>query len=186
MKKFIAGVAFAAAAAMSASSASAATNLGNCGVAGVFDPAFTYIDCAGGYEKNVLNNSSSGVAAQIDALNLLGFDTTDFDYNNYLSIGKINSGDDPQLPEMSGITIFGIHFGGGSVLGNVTAFYKFDAGSGTSSIPFTTKGLSGFTLYQTGGDIVPEPATWALLIAGFGLVGTTIRRRRRTAQSVTA
>ena len=25
---------------------------------------------------------------------------------------------------------------------------------------------------------VPEPGTWAMLIAGFGLVGATIRRRR--------
>ena len=27
-------------------------------------------------------------------------------------------------------------------------------------------------------DVVPEPATWAMLIAGFGLVGTAMRRRR--------
>jgi len=28
---------------------------------------------------------------------------------------------------------------------------------------------------------VPEPATWAMLIAGFGLVGVSARRRRTLA-----
>lgn len=32
-----------------------------------------------------------------------------------------------------------------------------------------------------GGGVVPEPASWAMLIAGFGLVGGAIRRRRATA-----
>jgi len=27
---------------------------------------------------------------------------------------------------------------------------------------------------------VPEPGTWAMLIAGFGLVGAAARRRRQT------
>jgi hypothetical protein len=27
--------------------------------------------------------------------------------------------------------------------------------------------------------VVPEPATWTMMIAGFGLVGGMIRRRRR-------
>lgn len=35
------------------------------------------------------------------------------------------------------------------------------------------------------GNAVPEPASWALMIAGFGLVGTALRRRRALA-SVTA
>lgn len=32
----------------------------------------------------------------------------------------------------------------------------------------------------SGGGVVPEPASWAMLIAGFGLVGATMRRRRAT------
>jgi hypothetical protein len=32
-----------------------------------------------------------------------------------------------------------------------------------------------------GGPVVPEPATWTMLIAGFGLVGGMLRRQRRLA-----
>lgn len=34
--------------------------------------------------------------------------------------------------------------------------------------------------------VIPEPATWAMMITGFGLVGGAIRRRRSTATVVTA
>ena len=34
------------------------------------------------------------------------------------------------------------------------------------------------------GGAIPEPAPWAMLIAGFGLVGPAARRRRETAVSV--
>lgn len=39
---------------------------------------------------------------------------------------------------------------------------------------------SAFFFYATtitGGGVIPEPATWGLMIAGFGLVGAAIRRR---------
>ena len=36
------------------------------------------------------------------------------------------------------------------------------------------------------GGAVPEPASWAMLIAGFGLTGATLRRRRQTVASVSA
>lgn len=39
------------------------------------------------------------------------------------------------------------------------------------------KRMSG-TIFQGPAGPVPEPATWAMLIAGFGLVGATARRRR--------
>ena len=42
-------------------------------------------------------------------------------------------------------------------------------------------GLDNFALsaiYDDGPGGVPEPATWAMLIAGFGMVGATMRRRR--------
>jgi hypothetical protein len=33
--------------------------------------------------------------------------------------------------------------------------------------------------FLSGGGVVPEPASWAMLIAGFGLTGAALRRRRR-------
>ena len=43
---------------------------------------------------------------------------------------------------------------------------------------------NGYSVYDDvtfDGGTVPEPAAWALMIAGFGLVGTTLRRRRDVA-----
>jgi hypothetical protein len=39
----------------------------------------------------------------------------------------------------------------------------------------------GYRLDSLTVNIVPEPQTWALLIAGFGMVGLSVRRRRPTA-----
>jgi hypothetical protein len=40
-------------------------------------------------------------------------------------------------------------------------------------------------VHYTGGPFsaVPEPATWAMLLAGFGMIGTTVRRRKSLATS---
>jgi hypothetical protein len=45
-------------------------------------------------------------------------------------------------------------------------------------------GFSNAVLYTTGGTPpVPEPATWAMMLLGFGAAGTAMRRsRRRNAQ----
>nr|WP_243450482.1 PEPxxWA-CTERM sorting domain-containing protein [Polymorphobacter glacialis] len=60
---------------------------------------------------------------------------------------------------------------------------------------FASAGIKSFSIYQittgtgdgivlenfgfTAGTAVPEPASWALLIAGFGLTGAAMRRRRQ-------
>ena len=41
-------------------------------------------------------------------------------------------------------------------------------------------GLSELSFEGTAVPAVPEPATWALMILGFGVVGSALRRRRRT------
>jgi hypothetical protein len=42
-------------------------------------------------------------------------------------------------------------------------------------------GLSHLQFFADDGGVVPEPATWAMMITGFGLVGAAMRRRKSIA-----
>jgi hypothetical protein len=44
--------------------------------------------------------------------------------------------------------------------------------------PFSSNAYSSSTVIATAPGGVPEPATWALMIGGFGLAGASLRRRR--------
>ncbi len=59
----------------------------------------------------------------------------------------------------------------------------FTATSTSTNLSFTnltpTVGNAGVLLDGISVSAVPEPATWAMMIAGFGLVGGTMRRSRR-------
>ena len=76
----------------------------------------------------------------------------------------------------------------------MTAFYKFDAGVNLDTFSQAFGSASGARLYSTGpaplrprtdglGAIaaIPEPATWAMMILGFGAAGAVLRRRRAVA-----
>ena len=69
------------------------------------------------------------------------------------------------------------------------AFFNFNFTDGDTynKVVFSNSGSDGFESdnHTVGINAVPEPATWAMLIAGFGLVGFAARRRRRQS-SVTA
>jgi hypothetical protein len=57
----------------------------------------------------------------------------------------------------------------------------FQAGQNTLTFRVTDYGvISGLRVSDLVGTAVPEPATWAMLIVGFGLVAGQIRRRRRS------
>ncbi|WP_439545416.1 PEPxxWA-CTERM sorting domain-containing protein [Sandarakinorhabdus sp.] len=65
-----------------------------------------------------------------------------------------------------------------AVTGNVNMAYTGSPGSVDEFVKF---GISGKQAAFTGINItggVPEPSSWAMLIAGFGLVGAVMRRRR--------
>ena len=66
-----------------------------------------------------------------------------------------------------------------SIVTNGTNFVSIRGGL-AEAVPFT---LQGINFQLTGGagiftlSAVPEAATWAMMILGFGVVGTALRRR---------
>jgi hypothetical protein len=74
-------------------------------------------------------------------------------------------------------------------IGNGSNYFGFNAtgGEAFTSISFDTNGLGVVDLRQVriggvGGQVVtavPEPATWALMLLGFGAMGYSMRRRKQ-------
>jgi hypothetical protein len=67
--------------------------------------------------------------------------------------------------------------------GKRTTGYVFDVPVTTGTQKLVVKGNSNGNNTYTGNirikvSPIPEPATWALMIVGFGMVGSTLRRRR--------
>jgi hypothetical protein len=101
----------------------------------------------------------------------------------------------PAYPDLPAYVTF--FYAAGSPTGTLvyttgTGWQEFDV---TSTIA-PGRILTGFSIYGYSGSVapnitvlddvsiragVPEPALWTLMIAGFGLVGTTLRRRRAPA-----
>jgi hypothetical protein len=55
-----------------------------------------------------------------------------------------------------------------------------NTGSGFDAGAFEAGIFDAIAIRGAGGGAVPEPASWALMIAGFGLSGAVLRRRRTT------
>jgi len=89
--------------------------------------------------------------------------------------------------QLSGYTVFAAHFGNfpDSNAPNVTAFWLLDLGNNTTSTVTINdgKGVSNAQILGTGTPAVPEPATWAMMLLGFGGIGLTMRRGRRNAKT---
>lgn len=150
------------------------------------------LDCTGYFSKNLINGND--ITEQQDAIeDLDGSFVWDGNWNDPNLI-KINSddGDDPIDfgVTLFGLTIIGAHWGNvpgapqTKGQGNVSAFYLFDFGTDGGKITLAdTRGWSNAVLYTTGNPPpppgVPEPATWAMMLMGFGAAGTAIRRSRR-------
>ena len=83
---------------------------------------------------------------------------------------------------LSGLTVVGAHFGNNvdSDVNNVTAFWLLDLGATTThTITLSDgQGSSNAQIFATGGA-VPDPATWAMMLLGFGGIGMAMRGSRK-------
>ena len=121
---------------------------------------------------------TSGVYSFAGAFGVIGFDATGVNVEGWGPTGRLFFAN---LPTASpGYEIYGSEYsfsGTVSLLAGQFADFGVD-----NALAFNGDGtMMALTIERTGNLAVPEPASWAMLIAGFGLIGATLRRRRMVA-----
>jgi hypothetical protein len=134
-----------------------------------------------------LSGVGTAVRYQITAFSVAAAGSYNFlstaGYDNYLHLYQ--GAFDP-VDQFNGVLIANDDFPNVGISG-----FSFNLNTGTSYLAVASGFANGdFGTYQlsitgpgavTLGGAVPEPASWAMLIAGFGLAGAMQRRRRRIA-----
>ncbi|MGK2898700.1 MAG: FxDxF family PEP-CTERM protein [Burkholderiaceae bacterium] len=136
--------------------------------------------CAGFYDKNIVSGNPADIATVNGVLTSWGISSI----TTWLD--KVDTTSEPinfNIP-MFGDTVVAIHWGNrGGDAGNVSAIYRFDAGAaGITMLDLNNsiaQGLSNAAIYVT--TPIPEPETYALMLAGLGVVGFMARRRKQQA-----
>jgi len=146
-------------------------------------------DCDGYFSGNIFNNGGSNPATVVAALQSLGLaDAGSIDFGDLYNDPAFKLSDlsgattlaFSGASELFGDTYIGIHWGGQG--GGQSAIYKISFDEPTAAIDILGQnpgGSSNAVLFATQPvpGAVPEPASWAMMIAGFGLVGSAMRRR---------
>lgn len=176
-------------------------NSGSCAYAGspATSQGFTFTDLSGGglflCNAGVIQNNTTPALIAANVLSILGMTAED---NGLFSLQSFSAGGRTQdfNPNIAtGSTASGVEVVGVTAGGTVTQSFDFNglqfsnfalnAGfTGLSSVRFTALGspnaeflINNIEVNGAGGA-VPEPATWALMIMGFGGAGAMVRRRK--------
>ncbi len=145
---------------------------------------FNYIASAGGTQSLCTSTSAASPANCSNDLSVI-FDSAvsdisfTFGGNNITTVGA----DIGDVQIFSGATLLGVV---DVIVADADIFGTFDlvslAGFGDVTSLLISSTDAGGVLYDdfsfTPGAAVPEPATWAMMILGFGLAGGAFRRRR--------
>ena len=156
-----------------------------------FDTYFNgagYGDPNGNHVGVNLNGNISSVQAIASPFALDGgTDLTAFiDYNGSTQTLEIRLSDNGMRPGAALISYGGLNLA--SVLGTTNAFVGFTSGTGAS---YSNHDIinwqfnNSFQPIDPGNNgAVPEPATWAMMLLGFGAMGAGLRRRPKVAAKV--
>lgn len=182
----LAGTAFtlAAPAVAAPSLGSSVSGGGGCSTDLAFTGTSSLGDCYGRYDYNVLTNTN--IVELNFALDQLGYAGPDVLFANF-DATKLNFIDTAGAPInfpgiFNGTLFFGLKTGNGGLtgVGNGTTFYRINAVN-LDVFNFLPTGASsgGFVIVP---PAIPEPGTWAMLIAGFGLMGGAVRAASKRRQ----
>jgi hypothetical protein len=137
-------------------------------------PADNGVD--GAYYETVLTGGSATLTSDVGLSSFSFYMGSPDDYNG-LTITIMGQGG--SIIETGSQIWGGAPDGTGLQTLGYTITYTFSPGA-AHTIEFTSTGNS-FEFDRLAGVTVPEPASWALMIGGFGLAGVTLRAKRRQA-----
>ena len=133
-------------------------------------------NCVGMFETNIFNSANE--ADLNEALDLLMGDFEDVVFTGPIDDSKDFFTADGEF----GIT-FDDPLTGAVIIGlkvkNESGLFLFNFTEPTDSLTLDVSGFSSGVIIPPGNE-VPEPATWAMMLLGFGGIGYSMRRRRKT------